>query len=108
MAWLPAWNGKASAWWNFAGKIAPARGRARAARQGGAWCGFRLKNRARGGRVAASDQEGADLWKSRKRAFGAIGRLSPNFITQDGVVPRSKLPEIKAFLPQTPRHPRTS
>ena len=39
-----------------------------------------------------------DLWKSRKRAFGAIGRLSPNFVVQDGVVPRSKLPEIMRFI----------
>ena len=32
------------------------------------------------------------IWKSRKSAFGAIGRLSPTFCTQDGVVPRTKLP----------------
>ena len=34
------------------------------------------------------------IWKSRKSAFGAIGRLSPTFCTQDGVVPRTKLPHI--------------
>lgn len=34
------------------------------------------------------------IWKCRKSAFGAIGRLSPAFCTQDGVVPRTKLPEI--------------
>ena len=34
------------------------------------------------------------IWKSRKAAFGAIGRLSPTFCTQDGVVPRTKLPHI--------------
>jgi glycolate oxidase len=56
------------------------------------------KNRAREVRIAQSEQERADLWKSRKRAFGAIGRLSPNFITQDGVVPRSKLPEMMQFI----------
>ena len=55
-------------------------------------------NRAREVRLAGTDQERADLWKCRKRAFGAIGRLSPNFITQDGVVPRSKLPEIMQFI----------
>jgi len=49
-------------------------------------------------RLAADDQARADLWKSRKRAFGAIGRLSPNFLTQDGVVPRSKLPEMMRFI----------
>lgn len=59
------------------------------------------QNRAREVRLAASEQERADLWKSRKRAFGAIGRLSPNFLTQDGVVPRSKLPEIMRFIQET-------
>ncbi|MFO0960084.1 MAG: FAD-linked oxidase C-terminal domain-containing protein [Isosphaeraceae bacterium] len=34
------------------------------------------------------------IWKSRKLAFGAIGRLSPSYCTQDGVVPRTKLPHI--------------
>ena len=58
------------------------------------------QNRAREVRMAKTDQERADLWKSRKRAFGAIGRLSPNFITQDGVVPRSKLPEMMRFIRQ--------
>ena len=56
------------------------------------------KNDAREVRVAQTEQERADLWKCRKRAFGAIGRLSPNFITQDSVVPRSKLPEIMRFI----------
>ncbi len=32
------------------------------------------------------------LWKCRKQAFGAIGRLAPNYCTQDGVVPRTKVP----------------
>jgi glycolate oxidase len=54
-------------------------------------------------RVAGCEQERADLWKSRKRAFGAIGRLSPGYLTQDGVVPRSKLPEIMRFIQATSR-----
>ena len=58
------------------------------------------QNSAREVRMAKTDQERMDLWKSRKRAFGAIGRLSPNFITQDGVVPRSKLPEMMRFIRQ--------
>jgi glycolate oxidase len=58
------------------------------------------QNGAREVRIAKTDQERADLWKCRKRAFGAIGRLSPNFITQDGVVPRSKLPEMMRFIRQ--------
>jgi glycolate oxidase len=59
------------------------------------------QNRAREVRTAKTDQERMDLWKCRKRAFGAIGRLSPNFLTQDGVVPRSKLPEIMSFIRAT-------
>jgi glycolate dehydrogenase FAD-linked subunit len=58
-------------------------------------------NRAREVRTARTEQERMALWKCRKRAFGAIGRLSPNFITQDGVVPRSKLPEIMRFIRAT-------
>ncbi len=34
------------------------------------------------------------LWKCRKQAFGAVGRLSPSYCTQDGVVPRTKLPHM--------------
>lgn len=34
------------------------------------------------------------LWKCRKQAFGAIGRLSPSYCTQDGVVPRTQLPTV--------------
>ncbi|MBI2948277.1 MAG: FAD-binding protein [Verrucomicrobia bacterium] len=59
------------------------------------------KNAAREIRIAKTDEERALLWKCRKRAFGAIGRLSPNFLTQDGVVPRSKLPEIMRFIQAT-------
>jgi glycolate oxidase len=59
------------------------------------------KNRAREVRIAKDDTERAALWKCRKQAFGAIGRLSPNFITQDGVVPRSKLPELMRFIRAT-------
>ena len=61
------------------------------------------QRRAREVRLAQTEQQRADLWKSRKRAFGAIGRLSPNFITQDGVVPRSKLPEMMRFIEECSR-----
>lgn len=44
-----------------------------------------------GVRVAASNEERATIWKGRKCAFSAVGRLSPDFIVQDGVVPRRKL-----------------
>jgi glycolate oxidase len=52
------------------------------------------KNRAREVRRARNDAERLLLWKSRKQSFGAIGRLAPSYCTQDGVVPRSKLPHI--------------
>src|SRR5262249_19549248 len=52
------------------------------------------RNRAREVRVARDEAERTALWKSRKRAFGAVGRLAPNYCTQDGVVPRTKVPDI--------------
>ena len=52
------------------------------------------QNGAREVQQAASEEERLKLWKCRKQAFGAIGRLSSSFCTQDGVVPRTKLPEI--------------
>jgi glycolate oxidase len=45
-------------------------------------------------RVAWDQAERDLLWKCRKRAFGAVGRLARNYCTQDGVVPRTKVPEI--------------
>ena len=44
-------------------------------------------------RVAADTAERMTIWKGRKSAFSAVGRLSPDFIVQDGVVPRSRLGE---------------
>ena len=52
------------------------------------------RNGAREVRVAKDDTERQLLWKGRKGAFGAMGALAPNYYVQDGVVPRSKLPEI--------------
>ncbi len=43
------------------------------------------------------------IWKSRKSAFGAIGRLSPTYCTQDGVVPRTRLPYILRFITEVGR-----
>jgi glycolate oxidase len=51
-------------------------------------------------RVARDEAERALLWKGRKEAAGAIGRVSPNFLLQDAVVPRSKLPEVMRALRQ--------
>ncbi len=45
-------------------------------------------------RMARDDAERAKLWKGRKQAFGALGRLAPNYYTHDGVIPRTKLPEV--------------
>ena len=42
-------------------------------------------------RVAQSAEERALLWKGRKNAFGAIGRVSPTYYVQDGVVPRTQI-----------------
>ncbi len=42
-------------------------------------------------RVAADAAQRAAIWRGRKSAFSAVGRLSPDFIVQDGVVPRGKL-----------------
>ncbi|HEY2893387.1 MAG TPA: FAD-binding protein, partial [Pirellulales bacterium] len=51
-------------------------------------------NHAREVRQARDSAERLLLWKCRKQAFGAVGRLSPSYCTQDGVVPRTKLPHI--------------
>src|SRR5207302_6759279 len=42
-------------------------------------------------RVARSAEERDLLWKGRKNAFGAVGRVSPTYYVQDGVVPRTKI-----------------
>jgi glycolate oxidase len=44
-------------------------------------------------RVAKDEADRARIWKGRKSAFSAVGRLSPDYIVQDGVVPRSRLGE---------------
>ena len=45
-------------------------------------------------RVAQSEAERALVWKGRKAAFAAMGRISPNYIVQDGVIPRTALPQV--------------
>jgi glycolate oxidase len=45
-------------------------------------------------RLARSDEERLLMWKGRKAAFAAMGRISPNYIVQDGVIPRTALPEL--------------
>ncbi|HMP41306.1 MAG TPA: FAD-linked oxidase C-terminal domain-containing protein [Roseiflexaceae bacterium] len=45
-------------------------------------------------RLAASDAERAVVWQGRKAAFAAMGRISPNYIVQDGVIPRTALAQV--------------
>ena len=45
-------------------------------------------------RAARDETERALLWKGRKGAFPAVGRISPDYYVQDGVVPRTRLPEV--------------
>jgi glycolate oxidase len=45
-------------------------------------------------RIAADDVERSLIWKGRKSAFAAVGRISPDYIVQDGVIPRTALPEV--------------
>jgi glycolate oxidase len=44
--------------------------------------------------VAQTDEQRARIWRGRKAAFAAMGRVSPNYYVQDGVVPRTKLPHV--------------
>ena len=53
--------------------------------------------------VAADADERARIWKGRKSAFSAVGRLSPDFIVQDGVVPRTKLGDALVAIEQLSR-----
>jgi glycolate oxidase len=45
-------------------------------------------------RIAGSPEERALAWRGRKSSFAAMGRISPSYYVQDGVVPRTKLPEV--------------
>jgi glycolate oxidase len=52
------------------------------------------RNKATGIRIAQDEAERALIWKARKAAFAAMGRLAPNYYVQDSVIPRTKLPEV--------------
>ena len=52
------------------------------------------KNQATGIRIAQDAVEREVIWKARKAAFGAMGRISPNYYVQDGVIPRTQLPRV--------------
>ena len=49
-------------------------------------------------RVAQSETERALVWKGRKAAFAAVGHISPNYIVQDGVIPRTALPQVMSEI----------
>ncbi|MDT5269488.1 MAG: hypothetical protein QOH49_1674 [Acidobacteriota bacterium] len=55
-----------------------------------------LRHGARSVRLAADELERKRLWAARKGAFGAMGRITPDILIQDAVVPRSRLPEVLA------------
>jgi glycolate oxidase len=52
------------------------------------------ENDAREIRIAADPVDRAAVWRGRKAAFAAMGRVSPDYYVQDGVVPRTKLPAV--------------
>ena len=52
------------------------------------------ENGARATRVASDPADRARLWLGRKKAFGAMGRISPHLVIQDAVVPRTRLPDV--------------
>jgi glycolate oxidase len=58
------------------------------------------KCNAREFRVAQSPEERELLWKGRKNAFGAVGRVSPSYYVQDGVVPRTKIAPTLRYIHQ--------
>jgi len=49
-------------------------------------------------RLAQTDTERMLVWKGRKAAFAAMGRISPNYIVQDGVIPRTALPGVMSEI----------
>jgi len=57
-----------------------------------------LEAGAREVRRARSEDERAGLWKGRKKAFGAMGRIAPDLLVQDATVPRTRLPGVLAKI----------
>jgi glycolate oxidase len=54
-------------------------------------------------RAADDPAQRARIWAGRKSAFAAVGRISPDFIVQDGVVPRTSLPAVLARIAELSR-----
>ena len=57
-----------------------------------------VEQKAREVRRAKDETERALLWKGRKNAFAAMGRLAPSYYSQDGVVPRTRIPAVLQFI----------
>jgi glycolate oxidase subunit GlcD len=53
--------------------------------------------------VAVDEAHRARLWQGRKKAFGAMGRISPHLVVQDAVVPRTRLPDVLARIQEIGR-----
>jgi glycolate oxidase len=51
-----------------------------------------------GSRATEDPAERSEIWKGRKSAFSAVGRLAPDYLVQDGVVPRTRLGEALAAI----------
>jgi glycolate oxidase subunit GlcD len=49
-------------------------------------------------RIARDEADRARLWQGRKKAFGAMGRISPHLVVQDAVIPRTRLPDVLASI----------
>lgn len=62
------------------------------------------RHKARQIRHCSDAAERAQLWSARKKAFGAIGRISPSYCTQDACVPRSKLPAVLEHIAALGQH----
>lgn len=48
--------------------------------------------------IANDEADRARLWTARKKGIGALGRVAPSIVTHDGVIPRSRLPEVLEFV----------
>src|SRR5690349_274659 len=63
-----------------------------------------MQQKAREVRHAKDEKQRQLLWLGRKTAFGAVGRVSPSYYTQDGVIPRTKVPYTLAEIARISKH----
>ena len=59
-------------------------------------------------RIASDPADRYAVWRGRKAAFAAMGRISPDYYVQDGVVPRTKLPAVLRAIDELVSHPRAA